>query len=138
MAADRLYTLYPLGPDGESFDVWAEHRDADPLMVTPREILIGAHAAVPVIYPESTRTVRIRWRAGISIRARWVDQDGNTWKTDGFLEKGRRQWLDVQIFTYQDNRDRRRHYAGRPTVGVRYAERAGCCRLPTARRCSSW
>ena len=94
MAADLVWQLYPTGAGSTPVDVWVEGIDSRPLSVAPT--VRGGEL------PKSTRTIRIRWRSGFAITARLIDQDDNLWLVDGLREQGRRQWLDVQVSSYQD------------------------------------
>ena len=99
MPADRIWNLYPNGPGDGVEQVWVEARGESGLAVAPRLRTIGTGQTV---YPLSTRVIRLRWREGITVRTVFVDPDDNTWNVDGWREVGRRQWLDVQVSTFQD------------------------------------
>ena len=79
------------------FDVWVEPRTNAPIAVATRFRQSGEGIQ---LVPESTITIRVRWRSDVSSAALWRDPEGYNWLTDGYVEVGRRSWVDLQLTRY--------------------------------------
>ena len=92
---DRLYDLFVSGT-GTAEQVWASHAFGSGLATVGQQIDRGG-----ILYsPLSTVVLRVRYRTDINVESRWRDRDGRVWRTNEWLEVGRRRWLDVSISTY--------------------------------------
>ena len=88
------WVLDPFEGRSDLTSVAVQERPGVVLNVTTR-VLEDGDGVIQV--PESSKTIRIRWREDISALARWIDPYGREWLTDGFVEVGRRKFIDVSV-----------------------------------------
>ena len=63
-------------------------------------VRLRSNAAGELVEPEANVTVRIRWRGDVSALARLVDPTGRLWFVNGYVEVGRRQWIDLSLSAF--------------------------------------
>ena len=94
MGFDYVWQLKPNTagqPDDVTRDVWVDLNRSDSTVV-PYQISVDGGTA-----PVASRTVRIRWIAGVSTRSTLRDPEGNTWAVRDYQEVGRRKWIDLSV-----------------------------------------
>ncbi len=105
---DRLWTFWPWGvrqsnqsynpnkPASQSnqpdYQVW--------LTPQPDSPLAGVARDVSNFVPESTISVRMRYRGDVRVRSQFTDPAGQEWYVNEWTEVGRRRFIDVSITNY--------------------------------------
>lgn len=100
MALDRVVTLY------ESLDalvtrtggvqVWAERTTRTALVALGD---VGAYDTSGLVARESV-TLRMRWRADVTLRSVFFDGDGAVWLIERLGEVGRHRWLEAAVSNF--------------------------------------
>ena len=100
MALDRVVTLWPsltaLSSRTGGVAVWTERTTRTNLVALGEA---GAYDVSGLIARESV-TMRMRWRADVSLRSVFSDGDGAVWLIERLAEVGRHQWLDVAVTNF--------------------------------------
>lgn len=95
MAFDYVWGLKPNAaglPDGLVEQAWVDLDRAD---AEVQPFFLSVAGEIPV----SSRTVRIRWRPGISTRSVLVDGEGHSWRVADVQEVGRKRFIDLSVST---------------------------------------
>ena len=95
MGFDYVWKIEPhaVGEDDTvQYDAWVD-LDRSDSSVAPFFLSIGGQV------PVASRTVRLRWVAGLSTRSELIDHEGNRWVVRELKEIGRRKWIDLSIAT---------------------------------------
>ena len=99
MALNELWTFDAFQSDSAlPRPVWVERRhQGGGVDVAVR---LRSNASGELVEPEANVTVRIRWRGDVSALARLVDPTGRLWFVNGYVEVGRRQWIDLSLSAF--------------------------------------
>ena len=100
---DRIYRLIDPTTHLPAAAFWCGRAPASAIVTVGEAVdVVGGGS---LLYPTTTETIRLRYRADLRYRSAVVDSEGRVWWVNEVGEVGRKRWLDAGVTFYGDRLD---------------------------------